>query len=93
VSFLAALSTEAREELRALVREVVDEGRRAEDRRHAQLEWLTTEQIAELVGTTANAVRLRLRRGWLEGDVARDGKRLLVRRSAVLDWLDRRAAR
>jgi excisionase family DNA binding protein len=54
---------------------------------------LTTEQVAKLVGTSDNAVRLRVRRGWLAGDVARDGKRLLVRRSAVLDWLDRRAER
>jgi hypothetical protein len=93
MSFLAALSPEAREELRALAREVVREELRAQERNDARREWLTTEQVAALLAASENAVRCRLRRGWLDGDVARDGKRLLVRRSAVLGWLDRRAER
>jgi excisionase family DNA binding protein len=90
---LGWLSPEAREELVGLVREVVRKERGAQEREEARRQWLTTEQVAKLVGTSDNAVRLRVRRGWLAGDVARDGKRLLVRRSAVLDWLDRRAER
>jgi hypothetical protein len=93
VSLLAALAPEAVEELRVLVREVVREERRAQERNDARREWLSTTDVAALVSTSENAVRCRLRRGWLAGGVARDGKRLLVRRSAVLDWLDRRAER
>jgi hypothetical protein len=93
MSFLAALSPEARAELAAFVQAEVAAGLAARDRQDAQREWLATEQVAALVATSENAVRCRLRRGWLAGDVARDGKRLLVRRSAVLDWLDRRAER
>ena len=91
MSLLATLSPEAREELRALIREVVVAEQRIRDRQEARREWLTTGDVGTLVGATENAVRCRLRRGWLSGDVARDGKRLLVRRSAILDWLDRRA--
>jgi hypothetical protein len=91
VSLLASLSSDAREELRAFVQSEVRREMRAADRLAAQREWLTTEETAALVGTTENAIRCRLRRGWLAGDVARDGKRLLVRRAAVLDWLDGRA--
>jgi hypothetical protein len=91
VSFLASLSPDAREELRAFVQDEVHRAIRAADRA-APREWLTTEDTADLVGTSENAIRCRLRRGWLKGDVARDGKRLLVRRAAVLDWLDERAA-
>lgn len=79
--------------IEALVRAEVAEALAARDWQDAQREWLATEQVAALVSASENAVRCRLRRGWLAGDVARDGKRLLVRRSAVLDWLDRRAAR
>jgi hypothetical protein len=93
VSFLAALSDVARDELRAFVEQVVRDERRADERQEAQREWLTTANVAILVSASENAVRCRIRKGWLVGDVARDGKRLLVRRSAVLDWLDRRAAR
>jgi hypothetical protein len=91
VSFLAALSPEARDELRGLVQQEVRKALRDAERSEARREWLTTEQVAELVSTTANGVRCRLRRGWLDGDVAKDGRRLLVRRSAVLDWLDSRS--
>jgi hypothetical protein len=93
VSFLASLSPDARDELRTFVREVLREERRAQERQDARREWLTTSDVAALVSASENAVRCRLRRGWLSGDVAKDGKRLLVRRSAVLDWLDRRTGR
>jgi hypothetical protein len=91
VSFLASLTADAREELSDLVREVVREELRTQERNDARREWLSTTDVSALISTSENAVRCRLRRGWLGGDVARDGKRLLVRRSAVLDWLDRRA--
>jgi hypothetical protein len=93
MSFLAALAPNARAELRAFVDDAVRAELRARDRQEARREWLTTADVAALVSSSENAVRCRLRRGWLAGDVAKDGKRLLVRRSAVLDWLDRRAAR
>ena len=93
MSFLAALSPEARDELRTFVAECIAADRRARDRQDARREWLNTADVAALVSASENAVRCRLRRGWLAGDVAKDGKRLLVRRSAVLDWLDGRAAR
>jgi hypothetical protein len=93
VTFLASLSIEARDELRGFVEGVIRDEQRARERRDAQHEWLTTADVAGLVSTSENAVRCRLRRGWLAGDVARDGKRLLIRRSALLDWLDRRAQR
>lgn len=88
MSFLASLSPDAREELRAFVQETVGAALRAGERAEAQRRWLTTGEVAELVSSSENAVRCRLRRGWLAGDVCRDGKRLLVRRSAVLDYLD-----
>lgn len=93
MSFLASLSPEARDELLALVREVVREEQRVSQREAARREWLTTTEVADLVRSSENAIRCRLRRGWLAGAVAKDGKRLLVRRSALLDWLDRRAER
>jgi hypothetical protein len=93
VTFLASLSPAALDELRAFVEEVVRDEQRTRDRQDARREWLTTAEVGVLVSSSENAVRCRLRRGWLVGDVAKDGKRLLVRRSAVLDWLDRRATR
>jgi hypothetical protein len=91
VSFLASLSTEARAELRAFVQETVREALVAREHVEARREWLTTSEVAEVLSTTENAVRCRLRRGWLAGDVAKDGKRLLVRKAAVLELLERRA--
>jgi hypothetical protein len=93
VSFLAVLSAEARAELAAFVREEIAADRRERDLREARNEWLSTTDVATLVCSSENAVRCRLRRGWLAGNVAKDGKRLLVRRSAVLDDLEARAAR
>ena len=93
MTVLASLSLEAREELRGFVEGVIRDAQRARERQDAQHEWLTTADVAGLVSTSENAVRCRVRRGWLAGDVAKDGKRLLIRRSALLDWLDRRAQR
>jgi len=92
VSLLASLSPEARAELRAFVDEAVRDALGARERSEARREWLMTTEVADLLGTSENAIRCRLRRGWLAGDVARDGKRLLVRRAALLELLDRRAA-
>jgi hypothetical protein len=93
VSFIAALSPDAREELRAFVQQSVQEILAARERAETRREWLTTESVAALISCSDNAVRCRIRRGWLAGDVARDGNRLLIRRSALLDWLDARARR
>lgn len=88
MGFLASLSTEARQELRAFVQEAARDALAAREREEAQREWLTTGEVAGVLACSENAVRCRLRRGWLAGDVVRDGKRLLVRRSGLLDSLD-----
>ena len=75
------------------VRQLIAEDRLVRDRQAARQLWLTTEQAAELLSTTPNAVRCRLQRGWLDGDAVKDGRAWLVRKSVVLDDLDRRAAR
>jgi hypothetical protein len=93
VGLLASLSVEARDELRAFVAEILRDTLAARERAQARREWLTTSEAAELLATTDNAIRCRLRRGWLAGDVARDGKRLFIRHAAVLDELERRASR
>jgi hypothetical protein len=92
VSLFASLSPSARDELRSYVAEVVRAELAAHERAEAQREWLTTEGLAKMLAMTENAVRCRVRRGWLPpDDVVKDGKRLLIRKSAVLDDLDRRA--
>ncbi len=91
MSFVAALSPDAREELRAFIEHAIQEILAARERVEARREWLTIETLAELMSCSENAIRCRIRRGWLAGDVVRDGNRLLVRRSAVLDSLDARA--
>jgi hypothetical protein len=93
MSLLASLSPEARAELAAFVQEQIALDRRTRERQDARHEWISTDEVGELVAATGNAVRLRLRRGWLSGHVVRDGNRLLVRRSAVLDDLEARAER
>ena len=80
LSLLATLSADARAELRAFVDEAVREALAARERLTARTEWLSTAEAAALLSTSENAVRCRIRRGWLAGDVARDGRRLLVRR-------------
>jgi hypothetical protein len=91
LSFLSSLSVDARDELRAFVNEAVRDALAARDRADARQEWLTTMEVGQIISSTENAVRCRLSRGWLADDVTRDGKRLLVRKSALLDHLERRA--
>jgi hypothetical protein len=93
MSFLGSLSSDAREELRAFVDLAVERALEQRERVTAEHEWLDTDEAASLLSTTANAIRCRVRRGWLSGDISRDGKRLFVRRGALLDELDRRASR
>lgn len=53
-------------------------------------EFLTVGEAAELLRTTPGAIRARAGRGQLPG-LVRDGRRLLVRRAALLRALERRA--
>jgi len=86
-----SLSERARRELDAHIGAIVDE--RLAQTRPVESDWMTLDAAAELLGTSAHGLRQRLaRRTWLdESDVVRDGRRILVRRSALLDRLDRRA--
>ncbi|MBX3215176.1 MAG: helix-turn-helix domain-containing protein [Labilithrix sp.] len=53
---------------------------------------LTVDDVAELLRTTRKAVYSRIERGLLPG-VVRDGRRVLLLRDDVLEWiLERRAA-
>jgi excisionase family DNA binding protein len=52
---------------------------------------LTADEIAELLRTTRKAVYAMAERGQLPG-VTWIGRRLLVRRDALVDWLDERRA-
>jgi excisionase family DNA binding protein len=49
---------------------------------------LTTDELAELLRTTRKAVYALVERRQLSG-VVKIGRRILFRRDAVLDWLDR----
>ena len=91
MSFLASLSPEARDELRAFVVVEVRRELAARERADARDEWITIAEAARLLGTSENAIRCRLRRGWMAGDRVKDGRRWLIRRSALLEELDRRA--
>ncbi|HEX2434938.1 MAG TPA: hypothetical protein VHI55_13405 [Gaiellaceae bacterium] len=91
MSLLASLSPDARDELRAFVQDAVRQELAARERADARDEWVTMAEAAKLLGTTDNALRLRRRRGWMAGDTVKDGKVWLVRRSALLEELDRRA--
>lgn len=91
MSLLASLSPEARDELRAFVRSEVRQEIAARERADARDEWVTVAEAARLLGTSENAIRCRLKRGWMAGDVVKDGKRWLIRRSALLEKLDKRA--
>ncbi len=53
--------------------------------------FLTADETADLLRTTRKAVYAMSDRGQLPG-VTRIGRRLLVRRDALLDWLDERRA-
>ncbi len=92
MSLLASLSPEARDELRAFVLVEVRQELAARERADARDEWDTTAEAASLLGTSANAIRCRARRGWMAGDIVKDGKRLLIRHAALLEELDRRAS-
>ncbi len=52
---------------------------------------LTADETADLLRTSRKAVYAMSERGQLPG-VTRIGRRLLVRRDALLDWLDERRA-
>ena len=53
--------------------------------------FLTADETADLLRTTRKAVYAMAERGLLPG-VTRIGRRLLIRRDALLDWLDERRA-
>jgi hypothetical protein len=53
-------------------------------------EFLTVEEVADLLRTTPGAIRARAARGQVPG-LVRDGRRLLVRRDTLLRVLERRA--
>jgi excisionase family DNA binding protein len=53
-------------------------------------EFLTVDETAELLRATPGAIRARAARGKVPG-LVRDGRRLLVRRDALLRALERRA--
>jgi excisionase family DNA binding protein len=79
-------------ELRALVREIV-----REELALAQTDngspWMTTEQVAELLGTSVAAIHTRLTQGWMKHARVRDGKRVLFERKALLKDLQERRRR
>ena len=52
---------------------------------------LTADETADLLRTTRAAVYAMAERGQLPG-VTRIGRRLLVRRDALVDWLDQKRA-
>jgi hypothetical protein len=54
-------------------------------------EYLTVEEVALLLRTTPGAIRARAARGRVAG-LVRDGRRLLVRRDALIRSLERRAS-
>ena len=53
--------------------------------------FLTPAETADLLRTTRKAIYVMAERGQLPG-VTRIGRRLLVRRDALLDWLDQKRA-
>ena len=53
---------------------------------------LTADETAELLRTTRKAVYAMVGRGQLPG-VTRIGRRLLVRRDVLVDWLDQKRTR
>ena len=52
---------------------------------------LTADETADLLRTTRKAIYAMAERGRLPG-VTRIGRRLLVRRDALVDWLDQKRA-
>jgi len=53
---------------------------------------LKVQEVADLLRTSAAAIYAMVERGQLPG-VTRIGRRILVRRDALLDWLDQKSAR
>ena len=54
-------------------------------------EFFTVQEVAEILRTSPSAIYAMLARGQLPG-VTRIGRRILIRRDALLDWLDERRA-
>lgn len=81
-TLLRALSPELVAAIDQLVAERVDVAvtDALADRRNGAA-WLTLEQAAERLGSTADAVRMRVKRGRLEG--RRQGRRLYVSAASV----------
>jgi excisionase family DNA binding protein len=52
---------------------------------------LTVEEVADLLRTTRKAIYVKIERRQLPG-VTRVGKRVLIRRQHLLDWLDQQCA-
>lgn len=53
--------------------------------------FLTTLEVADILRTTRAAIYVMRQRGQLPG-VTLIGRRILIRRDALLDWLDERRA-
>ena len=53
---------------------------------------LTADETADLLRTSRKAIYVMAERGQLPG-VTRIGRRLLVRRDALVDWLDQKRTR
>jgi excisionase family DNA binding protein len=93
MTYLETLSASAREELRAFIQNVVHAELERRGRAAAEKQWLTTEEAAQMLGTSTKGIQNRLSRGWLRADTTRDGKRILIRRAALLEDLERKTRR
>jgi excisionase family DNA binding protein len=83
LSFLASLSAEAREELRALVQAEVEMALANRDR-EPQKRWLTAREAGVYLGCSERAVHQRIRRGRIPaGALRHQGRRLLIDRLAL----------
>ncbi len=58
---------------------------------HGAPVFLTTLEVADILRTSRAAIYVMRQRGQLPG-VTRIGRRILIRRDALLDWLDERRA-
>jgi excisionase family DNA binding protein len=89
VSFLASLTPEAREELRALVRAEVELAL-AEREREPAKRWLTAREAGAYLGCSERAVYQRIRRRRIPAEALRhQGRRLLFDRLALDSALER----
>lgn len=55
------------------------------------LRFMTVSEVAELLRTTPKAIYARIERGLLPG-VVKDGRRRLVERKVLIEWLAKRRA-